>query len=404
MIDFSLSWEQKTLQKSVRQFASKEIQPAAAELDALPDDEFVFPMKLVQKGMKLGFSNILIPEKYGGYGGNLIDYAIVVEELGYADAGIADVFLVNISLSRLLAIGCNESQKEKWLNAICEDETGSFIIGGAMTEPTGGSEIFCPLPDKNQGVQTTAEKDGQEYVLNGTKCFISNGGVSKIYIVLARTNPGVPNMEGCSIFIVPDGTPGLSFGHKEKKMGHRLSSVREIIFNNVKIPEEYRIGEEGDGFRILLECYEGNGVGVGSSAIGLSRAAYDAAFQYAKDRHIWGRPIAAYESVSGKLVDMRMKIEAARALIWKLAWAAENPDKSRGFSKLGAMSKVFPSSFVREITMAAMEIFGGYGYMKEYPIEKYVRDAMLFPIYDGTNDLLKLFMGQTLDQVPSTVI
>ena len=354
--------------------------------------------------MKLGFSNILIPEQYGGYGGNLIDYALVVEELGYADAGIADVFLVNISLSRLLAIGCNEAQKETWLTAICDDETGNFIIGGAMTEPTGGSEIFCPLPDKDHGVRTVAEKKGNEYVINGTKCFISNGGVSKIYIVLARTNPDLPNMQGCSIFIVPEGTPGLSFGHSEKKMGHRLSAVREILFNDVHIPEEYRIGEEGDGFRILLECYEGNGVGVGSSAVGLSRAAYDAALQYAQERIIWGRAISTYESVSSKLVDMRMKIEAARALIWKLAWAADNPDKSRGLSKMGAMSKVFPSSFVREVTMSAMEIFGGYGYMKDYPIEKYVRDAMLFPIYDGTNDLLKLFIGQTLNQVPSTVI
>ena len=404
MIDFSLTWEQKTLQKSVRQFASKEIQPVASEIDARPEHEREFPMALVQKGMKLGFSNILIPEEYGGYGGNLIDYALVVEELGYADAGIADVFLVNISLSRLLVRGCNTSQKEKWLTAICEDETGGFIIGGAMTEPTGGSEIFCPLPDKDCGVRTTAAKDGQDYILNGTKCFISNGGVSKIYIVLARTDPEAPNMQGCSIFIVPEGTPGLTFGHKENKMGHRLSSVREILFNNVRIPEAYRIGEEGEGFKILLECYEGNGVGVGSSAIGLSRAAYDAAFKYAQDRIIWGRTISSYESVATKLVDMRMKIEAARALIWKMAWAADNPDKSRGLSKLGAMSKVFPSSFVREVTMAAMEVFGGYGYMKEYPIEKYVRDAMLFPIYDGTNDLLKLFMGQTLGQVPSTVI
>jgi alkylation response protein AidB-like acyl-CoA dehydrogenase len=404
MIDFSLSWEQQTLQRSVRQFAAKEVRPVAIEMDRLPESERSFPLSLIKKGMKLGFANILIPEEYGGYGGNLIDYALVVEELGYADAGIADVFLVNISLSRLLTIGCDKAQKDKWLTTICEENAGAFIIGGAMTEPTGGSEIFCPLPNTGQGVRTAAVREGDGYVLNGVKCFITNGGVSNIYVVLARTDPDVPNMQGCSIFIVPGDAPGVSFGHPEHKMGHRLSTVCEVIFNNVKIPTAYRIGEEGEGFKILLECYEGNGVGVGASAVGLARAAYDEAFRYAQERCIWGQPISAYESVSSKLVEMRMKIEAARALIWKLAWAADHPEQSRGLSKLGAMSKVFPSGFVREVTMAAMEIFGGYGYMKDYPIEKFVRDAMLFPIYDGTNDLLKQFLGQVLGQVPSTVI
>jgi alkylation response protein AidB-like acyl-CoA dehydrogenase len=404
MIDFSLSWEQQTLQETVRKFAANEVRPAALEIDRLPTSEKNFPLELVKKGMKLGFSNILIPEEYGGYGGNLIDYSIFVEEMAYGDTGIADLFLVNISLSRLLVLGCNKSQKEKWLRDICEDNSGTFILGGAMTEPTGGSEIFCPLPDSNYGVRTKAVRDGGEYVLNGSKCFITNAGVSKVYLVLARTDPKVPNMQGCTIFIVPADLPGLSFGAPEDKMGHRLSSVGEINFDNVRVPEEYRLGEEGEGFKILLECYEGNGVGVGSSAVGLARAAYDDAFAYAKDRVVWGNAISNYESVSSKLVDMRMKIEASRALIWKLAWAADNPKASNGLSKLGTMSKVFPTSMVREITIAAMDIFGGYGYMKEYPIEKYVRDAMLFPIYDGTNDLLKQFLGMSLAEVPSTVI
>lgn len=404
MIDFGLSWEQQTLQETARQFAVNEVRPVAVEMDRLHESEKAFPLELVQKGMKLGFSNILIPEEYGGYGGNLIDYALFVEEMAYGDAGIADLFLVNISLSRLLVMACSKAQKEKWLRAICEDESGSFILGGAMTEPTGGSEIFCPHAESKQGVRTTAHKVGDEYVLNGTKRFITNAGVAKLYIVLARTDQNVPNMQGCTIFIVPGDWPGLSFGKPENKMGHRLSSVCEVNFDNVKIPEEYRLGAEGEGFRILIECYEGNGVGVGSSAVGLARAAYDDAFRYAQERSIWGKPIARYESVSAKLVDMRMKIEASRALIWKLAWAADNPEASRGLSKLGTMSKVFPASFVREITIAAMEIFGGYGYMKDYPIEKYVRDAMLYPIYDGTNDLLKQFLGQALAEVPSTVI
>lgn len=403
MIDFSLTEEQKMLQETARKFALNEIRPVAANLDRSHDLSKNFPIELIKKGMQLGFGNVLVPAKYGGYGGTLIDFAIVAEELAYGDTGVADVFWVTMSLSRLINIGGNKAQKEKWFKAMCEDKTGTFIIGGAMTEPSGGSEIFCPLPEPRFGVRTTAVKDGNHYVINGRKCFITNSGVSKLYIILARTNKNVPNMEGCSIFLVPEGTPGLSFGKIEEKMGHRLSVVREVILEDVRVPIECVLGGEGEGFKILLECYEGNGVAAGASAVGLARAAYDAAFQYAQDRIIWGQPIMQYESVASKLVDMRMKIEASRALIWKMAWAAENPDLSKGLSKLGSMAKVFPTSFVREITIQAMEILGGYGFSMEFPIEKYVRDSMLFPIYDGANDLLKRFIGWRLGEVPSTI-
>jgi len=404
MIDFSLTEEQRALQETARRFAINEIRPVAVELDRAHDPEKSFPHELINKGMQLGFGSILIPEKYGGLGGNLIDCALVTEELAYGDTGVADVIWVTMSMSRIINMGGNEAQKEKWLRAICEDETGAFIIGGGMTEPSGGSEIFCPLPDPRFGVRTLAVKDGDYYVLNGRKSFITSGGVSKLYIILARTNKDSPNMAGCSIFLVPAKTPGLLFGKTEEKMGHRLSAVRELIFEDLRIPRENVLGNEGDGFRILLEVYEGNGVAAGSAAVGLARAAYDAALQYAQDRVIWGQPIIQYESVASKLVDMRMKIEASRALIWKLAWAAENPKQSKGLSKLGSMAKVFPTSFVREITIQAMEILGGYGYMMEFPVEKYVRDAMLFPIYDGTNDLLRRFIAQRLPEVPSTTI
>ncbi|HNR14198.1 MAG TPA: acyl-CoA dehydrogenase family protein [Thermodesulfobacteriota bacterium] len=404
MIDFSLTEEQRSLQETVRRFALQEIRPVAHTIDRHHDPEKNFPWEIVKKGMQLGFGNVVIPEQYGGLGGGLIDYALVVEELGYGDAGIADVFLVNISLSRLLVLGCSDEQKEKWLPQICSDESGTFILAGGMTEPSGGSEIFCPLPDPAMGVRTSAVRCGDEYVLNGRKCFITNGGVSRLYIVLARTSKSLPNMQGCSIFLVPDDTPGLSFGKLEEKMGHRLSSVREVIFEDVRIPASYLVGQEGEGFRILLQCYEGNGVGVGSNALGLARAAYDAALEYAQERIIWGQQISEYESVASKLVDMRMKIEAGRALVWKLAWAAENMDRCSGLHRLGTIAKVFPSSFVREITIGAMDILGGSGYTMEFPVEKYVRDAMLFPIYDGTNDLLKRFVAPQLPEVPSTAI
>lgn len=402
MIDFELNEQQRALVETARRFAIKEIRPVAGSFDARAISEDCFPWDLVRRAMQLGFGNAVIPERYGGFGGGLLDYALVIEELAYGDAGIADVFLVNISLSRLILKGGDEAQKQRWLTAICEDASGEFILAGPMTEPTGGSEIFCPLPEPDLGVRTRAVRDGDDYVLNGVKCFITSGGVAKLYLVLARTDTDAPNLAGCSIFLVPGDAPGLSFGKVEDKMGHRLSVVREVFFENVRIPKSQRLGEEGDGFRILMECYEGNGVGVGASALGVARAAYDAALEYAQQRVIWGQPIIQYESVAGKLADMRMKIEAGRALLWKLAWAGDNPRAGGGLNRLGSMAKVYPSSIVREITAAAMDIFGGSGFMRDLPIEKYVRDAMLYPIYDGTNDLLKRFLARQLAETPST--
>lgn len=403
MVDFALTSEQQALCDVAHRFSVNEIRPIAEKFDSATKAADAVPQTVLHKGMELGFSNILIPEKYGGYGGNMIDYSIVVEELAYGDAGIADLFLVNISLSRLILLGGNEQQKSLWLTRMCESEDRGFIIAGAMTEPTGGSEIFCPLPDTNFGVRTKAMKKSDHYILDGGKCFITNGGIADLYIVLARTDSDKSNLEGCSIFLVPADTKGVLAGKTENKMGHRLSSVREIVFDSVEVPEEYLLGAEGEGFKILLECYEGNGVGVGSSAIGLARAAYDAALEYAQERNIWGRPILEYESVGAKLAEMRMKIEAARALVWKVAWSVDNPQQNNSFNKLGTMAKVYPSSLVREITASAMDIFAGAGYMRDLPIEKYVRDAMLYPIYDGTNDLLKQFMAQQLPNTPSTL-
>ena len=396
MIDFELTEEQRALQDTARRFALNDVRPEAARRDAEPAPENCFPEQLVRKGLSLGLGNVLIAQNYGGYGGNLIDYSLLVEELAYGDAGIADLFLVNISLSRLLMRAGTEAQKQCWLRRMTEDPSKGFILGGAMTEPTGGSEIFCPLPDPKMGVRTTARRDGNDYLISGGKCFITNGGVADLYLVLARTDPDAANFNGCSIFLVPGGTPGLSFGKHENKMGHRLSSVREVIFDQVRVPAEQRLGGEGAGFAILIDCYEGNGVGVGSSAIGLARAAYELALDYAQNRIIWGQPIIQHESVAAKLAEMRMKIEAARALVWKMAWAADNPDKCAGLNRLGTMAKIFPAAMVREVASAAMDICGGTGYMRDFPIEKYVRDAMLYPIYDGTNDLLKRFLAQTL--------
>ncbi|MCC7413958.1 MAG: acyl-CoA dehydrogenase family protein [Gammaproteobacteria bacterium] len=400
MIDFGLTAEQRALLETTRRYVDSEVRPAAAAQDRNPDPAHGFSADLVRKGMAIGLGHVLVPQEYGGYGGGLLDYSLIIEELARGDAGIADVFLVNVSLSRLLLRGCNATQRERWLPAFCADP--DFLLAGPMTEPAGGSEIFCPLPDPTFGVRTTAVREGDAYVLNGTKCFISNGGLAGLYIVLARTDRNAPNLGGCSIFLVPARTPGLGFGKIEDKMGHRLSVVREVLFEDCRVPLDCRMGEEGQGFQILLDCYEGNGVGIGSAAIGLARAAYDAAVEYAQQRVVWGQPIITHESVAAKLAQMRMNIEAARALVWKIAWAVENPDRGEGLNKLGTMAKILPSAMVREVTVAAMDVFGGAGFMRDNPIEKYVRDAMVFPIYDGTNDVLTRFLAMRLPEVPSS--
>lgn len=403
MVDFSLSEEQQALYEVVRRFSLQEIRPAAEKFDRATAAEDAVPMDLLRAGMALGFSNVVIPAEFGGYGGTMIDYAIVVEEIAWGDVGIADFFLVNISLSRLLLLGGSDAQKSTWLTRMCEGSEQGFVLSGPMTEPTGGSEIFCPLADPKLGVRTRAIRQGEDYILDGAKCFITNAGIADLYMVLARTDPDIANPQGCSIFLVPADSEGLVIGKIENKMGHRLSSVREVAFNSVRVPVANRLGAEGAGFAILLQCYEGNGVGVGSAAIGLARAAYDAALAYAQERRIWGRPIIEFESVAARLADMRIKIEAARALVWKVAWSVDNPEKCRQFNRLGTMAKIYPASLVREITAAAMDIFAGAGYMRDLPVEKYVRDAMIFPIYDGTNDLLKQFMAQQLAATPSTI-
>jgi acyl-CoA dehydrogenase len=401
MIDFGITEEQRALLETTRRYVHAQVRPRAAALDRAPGAAHGFDRELIGAGSGIGLGNLLVPERYGGYGGNLLDYALVVEELAWGDAGVALTFLVTMSMSRLILRGGTEAQRQHWLGAMCA--SSNFILAGPMTEPSGGSEIFCPLPDPALGVRTLARRDGDDYVIDGAKCYITSAGEADLYVVLARTDRGAPNLAGCSVLLVPPDTPGMSFGKTEDKMGHRLSMLREVRFDAARVPARNRLGAEGGGFQLLLDAYEGNGVGVGALAVGLARAAYDAALEYASQRVVWGQPIRAYESVAGKLADMRMKIEAARALVWKIAWAADNPERAGGLNKLGTMAKIYPASLVREIVSAAMDVYGAAGYMRDAPIEKYLRDAMIIPIYDGTNDLLKRFMAERLVEVPSAI-
>ncbi|MFC2068911.1 acyl-CoA dehydrogenase family protein [Chloroflexota bacterium] len=399
MIDFTLTEEQKMLRQTVRDFAEKEIRPIATEMDAEPDPvkSFDIAWEVIKKGAQLGFYNILIPEKYGGMGGNLLDLAIVAEELAWGDAGIALSIMVNAAVPVYLVKLGTEEQKEKWLRPFCEDKTGTYCFCGSATEPTGGSEVICPLPDPALGTRTMAIRDGDDYIINGSKSFASFGTRARVAVIVTRTDRTKPNWDSCSRFIIPMDTPGLKVGRIENKMGCRGYENSDLFFENVRVPKENMIGEEGSVMtKAPPNLSAGSGVLVGALSIGLARAAYEAALNYASERKIWGKLLRDHELIGDKLVGMRMQIEASRALVWKVAWATLHPEESEGLYKLGDMAKVFPTSMVRGITNEALQIFGGYGYMRDYPVEKYVRDSMIMPIYEGTNEVHKIFLAKEL--------
>jgi alkylation response protein AidB-like acyl-CoA dehydrogenase len=393
MFDFTLTEEQQSFRDTVKKFAKQEIEPIAVEADRIQDPKETWSSVegVIQKALQLGFGKIVIPTEYEGIGGGLLELMILGEELAVADSGLAAGLVITASMARILALAGTEQQKEKWLRLIGEDETGKYMLAGAMTEPTGGNEIMCPLPDPSLGVRTTATKDGDGYRLKGQKCFISNAGVAETYFVLARTRKDKPNLEGCNIFIFHKDTPGYTIGKIEDKMGSRLQRNGEIFFDDLWIPDEDMVGEEGIGLLMLDEIFRGNSVGFAGISIGLARAAYNAALSYAQERIIWGQPIIRHGAVASKLVRMRMKIETCRALVEKLIWAMENPSLAHGLDKLSRIAKVYSSEMVVEVTNDAMYILGGYGYMKEYPVEKYVRDGLIGRVAEGANETNEFF-------------
>jgi alkylation response protein AidB-like acyl-CoA dehydrogenase len=396
MLDFSLTDEQKALQKLAHKFAETEMRPVAADIDRNPNPDKSFPWEVIRKALKLGFGTLLVPEKYGGGGGGLHDLSLMLEELAWGDVGMASAISVTARMSRVINLAGTEAQREKWLRAMCEDESGTFLLAGAFTEPGGGTEIMCPMPDPTMGVRTKAVRDGDQYVINGQKCFITNTGVAKLYVVLTRTDKTKPNLQGCTLFLVPAESPGLKIGKIEDKMGMRSGSQGEIFFEDVRVPRQNMLGEENGAFRVVNETFRGNAVGVSSEALGLARAAYEIALQDANERTSWGKLIRQYESTMDKLVQMRTKIEAARAFIWKMAWSIEHPDQSQGLDNLASMIKLFASQLVREVTVDALQILGGYGYMKDFPVEKYVRDAMVTTIRDLTSEFIMIGLAQKL--------
>ncbi|MFC1949323.1 acyl-CoA dehydrogenase family protein [Chloroflexota bacterium] len=370
-MEYFLTDEQKTIRDLARRIAEERILPVRAELDEKEE----FPWDIMKDLADSDMFRVFIPEEYEGLGGGCLDLCLVVEELSRVCSGVAICYAATSLGSIALIQFGTEEQKQKYLPDIA---SGKRLAAFALTEPTAGSDAGA--------IKTTAEKVSNGYVLNGTKQFISNGGDAEIYTLIALTNRA-KGARGASAFIVEKDTPGFTFGKKEKKMGIRASSTRELVFKDCHIPQENMIGREGMGFIMTLKVFDHSRPGIGAQAVGIAQGALEAAVDYARQRVQFGHPIIALPVVQNKLAEMATQVEAARALTYATAKTIDSGAKH--FTEESAMSKVFASDTAMKVTTEAVQILAGPGYMRDYPVEKMMRDAKITQIYEGTNEVLR---------------
>jgi alkylation response protein AidB-like acyl-CoA dehydrogenase len=375
-MNFQLSEEHVMIRKMVRDFANNEVAPTAAERD----EEERFDRAMFDHMAELGLTGIPWPEEYGGIGSDYLAYCIAVEELSRVDALAGVVLSAHTSLAGwpVYTFG-TEEQKQKYLRPMAE---GTKIGAYGLTEAGSGSDAG--------GMKTTAREDGDHYVLNGSKIFITNGGIADTYIVFAVTDP-TSKHKGTTAFIVEKDFEGFSVGKKEKKLGIRSSPTTEIIFDNCRVPKENVLGELGQGFKIAMQTLDGGRNGIAAQAVGIAQGAMDAAVGYAKEREQFGKPIAANQGVSFKLADMATSIEASRLLTYQAAWLESN---KLPYSKESAMAKLMAGDTAMKVTVEAVQVFGGYGYTKDYPVERFMRDAKITQIYEGTQEIQRLVISR----------
>ncbi|SDX81098.1 acyl-CoA dehydrogenase [Salimicrobium album] len=375
-MNFQLTEEQQMLKKMVRDFAENEVEPTAAERD----EEERFDRNIFDQMSELGLTGIPWPEEYGGIGSDFVSYAIAVEELSRVCASTGVTLSAHISLASwpIYTFG-NKEQKENFLTRLA---TGEALGAYALSEPGAGSDV--------SSMRTQAKKDGDDYILNGNKVWITNGGVADIYLVFAKTDQDAGH-KGISAFIVEKGTDGFTFGKKEKKLGIRSSPTTELIFENCRIPKENLLGEEGEGFKIAMQTLDGGRNGIAAQAVGIAQGALDKSIGYAKEREQFGKPIAKHQGLSFKLADMATDVEAARLLTYKAAFLES---EGKPYAKASAMAKLFAGDAAMEVTTEAVQVYGGYGYTKDYPVERYMRDAKITQIYEGTNEIQRLVIGR----------
>jgi len=377
---FQLTEEQNLIRETVRNFAENEVAPSAAERDENErfDRELMF-----DKVAELGLAGIVFPEEFGGAGADYICYAIAVEELSRVCAS------TGVTLSAHLSLGANpvwlfgsEEQKKKFLTPMAE---GSKLGAFGLTEPSAGSDAG--------GTKTFAVRDGNEWVLNGSKIFTTNGGDAETYIVFARTDKDAQKHHGISAFIVEKDTPGFSFGKKEKKMGIRSSLTCELVFENCRIPADQLLGKEGEGFKVAMKTLDGGRIGIASQALGIAQGAYEEALNYSRERKQFDQSIASFQGVQFILADMAVRIEASRLLVYQSAWRAS---AGLSYGKESAMAKLSASETAMWVTTKAVQVHGGYGYTRDFPVERMMRDAKITEIYEGTSEVQRVVIGAAI--------
>ncbi len=368
-VSFELTEEQKMLQKMARDFTASEIIPVAADFD----EHATFPEDIFHKARELGIVNMNIPAEYGGVGASPFEEVIVAEELAYGCTGISTSISTNALGSLPILLAGNDKQKQDWLGERLVNK-GEFV-SYCVTEAGAGSNVV--------GIQTRAEKQGSSYLINGSKIFITNASHAHFFTVFAKTNPDAGH-RGMTAFIIDRNSPGVKVGKKFDKMGQRASDTAEIVFENVEVPEENRIGEEGQGFYLAMKVFDYSRPGVAAAAVGLQRRALEESVKYAKQREAFGTPIYQHQAIGHKIADMAINYEASRLLTWQAAWQVEAGIVN---SKVPAYAKAFAADMATKAAVDAVQVFGGYGFMKEYPVEKLLRDVKIFQIYEGTSEI-----------------
>jgi len=368
-MNYFLNEEQEMIRDLVKQIAQEKVAPLAAELD----EKGEFPWELMKLFAESDLFALFVPEEYGGLGKGVLDLCIVIEELSKACAGVSVSYAASALGTYPIILFGSEEQKKKYLPVIAK---GEKLTAFGLTESDAGSDAG--------GIRTAAVRDGDYYILNGNKQWITNGGEAEIYTIIALTDRA-KGSRGASAFIVEKDTPGFGFGKKENKMGIRCSATRELIFNDCRIPKENLLGREGMGFLVAMRTLDKSRPGVAAQAIGIAQGALDDAVKYARERIQFGKPISSFQGIQFMLADMATQIEAARALLY--AGARYMDSGAKDISKISSMTKLFASDVAMKVTTDAVQIFGGYGYMKDYPVEKRMRDAKITQIYEGTNQI-----------------
>jgi len=378
MIDYLLTDEQKMIRDLCKQITDEKIKPVALELDKTEK----FPWDIMKVIAQADLFGLYIEEQYGGMGAGVFELCLATEEFSRGCGGVSITYAASALGTYPIILFGNDEQKKRFLPILAK---GEKLAAFGITEPAAGSDASA--------IQTTAKKQGDHYILNGTKHFITNGGEADIYVVIAMTDKS-RGARGASAFIVEKGTPGFTFGKKEDKMGIRASATSELVFTDCKVPKENLLGKEGQGFILTMKTFDKSRPGVGAQALGIAQGALDEAVKYARERQQFGKSISNFQGIQFMLADMATQIEAARALIYAAAREIDNDAKNIG--PHSAMAKLYASDVAMKVTTDAVQIFGGYGYMKEYPVEKYMRDAKITQIYEGTNQIQRSIIGLAL--------